>query len=69
MVKDFYHEQDAVFGIPYCGLNGNNISFYLNTSKKPNVGFKSIINCSMVVFNTNRKIKKGEELLINYDEF
>ena len=69
MVKVFYHEQDEVFGIPYCGLNGNNISFYLNTSKKPNVGFKSIINCSMVVFNTNRKIKKGEELLINYDEF
>ena len=69
MIKDFYHEQDEVFGIPYRGLNGNDISFYMNTSKKPNIGFKSINNCNMVVFNTNRKIKKGEELLINYDEF
>ena len=25
--------------------------------------------CTMVVFKTLRKIKKGEELLINYDEF
>ena len=69
MLDDFYHKQDGVYGVPYRGLNSNDISFYMNTSKKPNVGFKSIDNCSLVVFNTLKKIKKGEELLINYDEF
>jgi len=69
MIKDFYHEQDGQFGIPYKGLNANDISFYMNTTKKPNVGFKSLENCSLVVFNTLKKIKKGEELLINYDSF
>ena len=69
MVNDFYHQQDGYFGIPYKGLNANDISFYMNTSKKPNVGFKIIENCSLVVFNTLKKIKKGEELLINYDSF
>jgi len=69
MIKDFYHEQDDIFGIPYYGLNANNISFYMNTSKNPNIGFKSIKKCNMVVFSTLRKIKKGEELFINYDDF
>ena len=69
MVNDFYHKQDDIYGIPYRGLNANDISFYMNTSKKPNVGFKSLDNCSLVVFNTLKKIKKGQELLINYDEF
>ena len=41
----------------------------LKNLKNDNVGFKSINNCNMVLFNTTRKIKKGEELLINYDEF
>ena len=36
---------------------------------KPNVGFEESNRCSMVVFKSLRKIKKGEELLINYDDF
>ena len=35
----------------------------------PNIGFESIKGCNMVIFKTLRKIKKGEELLINYDDF
>ena len=69
MVNDFYHNEDGVYGIPYKGLNANDISFYMNTSTNPNVGFESDNKCSMVVFKTLRKIKKGEELLINYDDF
>ena len=69
MVNDFYHNEDGVYGIPYKGLNANDISFYMNTSTNPNVGFESDNKCSMVVFKTIRKIKKGEELLINYDDF
>jgi SET domain-containing protein len=69
LVDDFYHKEDSVYGIPYKGLNANDISFYMNTSKKPNVGFEYNKGCTMVVFKTLRKIKKGEELLINYDEF
>lgn len=69
MVNDFYHNDDGVYGIPYKGLNANDISFYMNTSDNPNVGFEESNRCSMVVFKTLRKIKKGEELLINYDDF
>lgn len=69
MVRDFYHEEDDTFHIPYKGINGNNISYYLNTTDNPNVGFISKKDCSMVVFITIRKIKKGEELLINYDDY
>lgn len=69
LINDFYHKENKVFSIPYMGINSNDISFYMNTSKKPNIGFKEVKNCSLVVFNTLRKIKKGEELFINYDEF
>ena len=69
MVNDFYHNEDGVYGIPYKGLNANDISFYMNMSTKPNVGFESDNKCSMIIFKTLRKIKKGEELIINYDDF
>lgn len=70
MIDDFYHKDDNdTYGIPYKGLNSNDISFYMNTSSNPNVGFESDKTCSMVVFKTLKKIKKGDELLINYDDF
>jgi SET domain-containing protein len=69
MVDDFYVSDKGVYGIPYRGLNSNNISFYLNSSKKPNMAFKSMHGYSMVVFYTIRKINKGEELLVDYDKF
>ena len=69
IIKDFYHEQDGVYGIPYNGPNSNDISYYMNTSIKPNVGFKSSKKSSMIIFVTLKKIKKGEELLINYEDF
>lgn len=69
MIDDFYHKEDGIYGIPYKGLNANDISFYMNTSSKPNVGFESDDKCSMIVFKSLRKIQKGEELFINYDDF
>ena len=69
MIEDFYHKENDVYGIPYKGLNSNNISYYMNTSKKPNIGFISKKKCSMVVFVSLKNIKKGEELLIDYDKF
>ena len=69
MVNDFYHNEDGIYGIPYKGLNANDISFYMNTSDKPNIGFEDNNKCSMVIFKTLHKIKKGDELLINYDDF
>ena len=70
MISDFYHKDEKGFyGIPYKGINANDISFYMNTSKKPNVSFKSSSKCSMVEFFTLKPVKKGHELLINYDEY
>lgn len=69
IVNDFYHKEDGKFYIPYKGPNSNDLSYYMNSSSKPNVGFKSLEKSSMVIFVTKRKIKKGEELFINYDDF
>jgi len=63
MVDDFFViEKDNKVLIPECGLNGMDISFFLNRSKNPNV--KTTDEGSL--FLTLRKIKKGEELTISY---
>ena len=66
MVKAFFIiEKDGTFVMPDYGLNGMDISFFLNHSNKPNIkttdeGF---------TFKTIRKIRKGEELTIAYETF
>ena len=63
MVDDFFViEKDNKVLIPEHGLNGMDISFFLNRSKNPNV--KTTDEGSL--FLTLRKIKKGEELTISY---
>jgi len=70
MIKDFYVlEEDGKWCIPKLGLNGNDISFYINTSKTPNVKIINTKKCDMVIFKTMRPIANGEELFINYDEY
>ena len=69
LLDDFYHKENGIYVIPYNGLNSNNISFYMNTSDTPNVGFEYQKNSDFVVFKTKSCIKKGEELLIDYREF
>jgi len=66
MIGDFFAmDKNGAFSIPEHGLNGIDISFFLNTSKKPNV--KTIDDGTN--FITTRKIKKGEELTVSYADY
>jgi hypothetical protein len=69
MVKDFYHKENGMWGIPKLGLNGNDISYYLNTSKTPNVSVVNTKSCNLMTFKTNKKIKSGQQLFINYAHY
>ena len=69
MVNDFYHNEDGYYGIPYNGLNANDVSYYMNHSNKANMKLDHNIRCGMVVFRSKQKIKSGEELLIDYNSF
>jgi len=66
MIDNFFViEKDDSVLVPKYGLNGMDISFYINHSKSPNVktideGFN---------FITLRKIKKGEELTVSYGTY
>ena len=69
MITDFYFMENDNWGIPKHGLNANDISFYMNTSKIPNMRIINDLKCSMVIFKTMRDIRAGEELFIDYDEY
>jgi len=62
-------DEKGYYDIPTDGLNSLDVSFYMNFSKKPNIDITSIKDCKFAVFITNRNIKKGEELFINYNKF
>lgn len=69
LIKDFvYQEKDGSYLVPKRGMNDLNVSFYMNHSKKPNVDIIET-NCEFMEFRTNKVIKKGEELLIDYSKF
>jgi len=66
MVDDFFViEKDHTVFIPATALNGMEISFFLNDSKRPNL--KTIDGG--FTFVSNRSIKKGEELTVAYRTF
>jgi hypothetical protein len=68
MMNDFYSiDSDGMWGVPKLGLNGNDISFYINTSDTPNIRIVSSRKCDLYTFKTMRAIKKGEELFIDYN--
>ena len=71
MISDFYVKSDdnGFWGIPYKGLNANDISFYLNNSEKPNLKIIYDNESTMLNFKTSRQINIGEELLIDYREY
>lgn len=63
LINDFFvTDAKGVIEVPMCGLTGINVSFYLNHSLKPNV--KTIDGGEN--FITLRKIKRGEELTLDY---
>jgi len=69
-IKDFFVKAPhGLYPVHVNGLNGINISFYLNHSEEPNVGFDDntkIYGNKFRPFMTLREIKKGEELVWDY---
>lgn len=65
MIDDFFTVNEKTVYLPELGLNGMDISFFLNSSKTPNVKIKD----DEVNFITTKNIKKGEELTVSYKNF
>lgn len=62
MINDFLViEKNNTVMIPEYGMNGMDISFFLNHSRKPNM--KTIDGNTFI---TIKKIKKGEEVTVDY---
>lgn len=62
MVRDFYTVRDGQIEFPSHGLNEINISYCMNTSRKPNVGSRD----DGETYYTLVDIFPGEELTIDY---
>jgi len=70
MLSDFsYSNKHNNYIIDIEGINSFTISWYLNQSDAPNM--KPVVNKTnnIVQFETIRKIKVGEELTFNYDDY
>ena len=66
MIDDFFViEKDGSVEIQKLGLNGMDMSFYLNNSKNPNS--KTIDDG--LTFIALKKIKKGEEITVAYGDY
>ena len=68
MIKDFCHNDNNSYNIPHYGLNSLDISWYLNNNINNNIDIIDNNN-NFLSFVTNKNIKKGEELYINYNHF
>ena len=65
MIDDFFVvEKDNTVNIPEYGLNGMDMSFFVNHSDTPNLETRE-----GRYFFTARKITKGEELTVGYDGY
>lgn len=65
LINDFFaREEDGKIQIPNIGLNALDISFYMNHSANPNIAYD--VNDDFIA---TRRIKKGEELTIDYSTF
>ncbi len=70
MIDDFFViEKNGFVDIPENGLNGIDISFFLNNFKNPNLKIVYKKNEDSASFITTKKIKKGEELTIQYSTY
>ncbi len=69
MIQDFIaEEENRTYEIPTLGLNSLDPTFYLNYSKRPNL--KIVEGRSdFLEFRTKRRIRTGEELLIDYGDY
>lgn len=64
MVRDFHTLRNGTVELPAMGMNELNISYFMNTSKRPNIGTKTGEE-----FFALRDIGKGEELTVDYAQF
>ena len=64
IVRDFQVAEKGKWYIPSCGIQKLDMSFYLNHSEKANV-----ISDYEGNFTTTRKIKRGEEVTSNYNQY
>lgn len=63
LIRDFFvADAKGRYDIPEFGLNGIDIAFFVNSSSNPNL----VTYDESVTFITNRPIKKGEELTVDY---
>lgn len=68
MINDFCHNDNENYTIPHYGLNSFDISWYLNHNINNNINIIDNNN-NFLSFVTNKNIKKGDELYINYNEY
>jgi SET domain-containing protein len=70
LLADFFGDKKSNdYDVYAYGPNYINISFYLNHNDKPNIDIIKDTENNYLNFFTNRKIKKGEELFINYNKY
>ncbi len=70
MIDDFLTiEENDIIYVPKKGLNGMDISFFLNNSKNSNLKIVGDGKDWALSFITARKIEKGEELTVSYATF
>lgn len=65
LVRDFCALQDGIYFVPNYGIDAITKFYFLNHSVKPNMQTPD----KGETFITLRKIKKGEELTANYDDY
>lgn len=66
MIRDFYaFEKNGTVFIPSIALNGIDMSFFVNDSKKPNL----VTRDDGLTFIAKRRIRKGEELTVSYSTY
>jgi len=66
MIEDFFTiQKDGSLYMPNFGLNGMDISFFMNHSKNPNVKMAN----DEVNFISLKKIRKNQELTVSYDTY
>ena len=70
LLNDFIHpNKDGSFDVPYLGFNSIDLSFYMNHCENNNIDVDSTCKCTYYRFITNKIIKSGEELFINYKHY
>jgi SET domain-containing protein len=68
IIGDFFGNLNT-YDVLASGPNNINVSFYMNHSDKPNIDIIEKTNSKYMGFITNKNIKKGDELTINYSKY